>query len=231
MTCYVDPNSELGWDALLPYVMPWVRGCPDQIVLQQIRLATIEFCRRSGILHDVTQYDIQAHVHEYQLTCDCNYNIVRVRRVTVDKRWDYTPVNVKLPGGIGAYLFYMSSPTIIHLRRAPNIDNPKGLEVEVIVKPKQDSCVLDNYLYETWAEGIAEGAIARCLSLPNTNWYNRAESNVHQLAFRKELARARTEADRSYTTQSVMRTQQWVGPANRGWGGSGGGGYWPGGFR
>jgi hypothetical protein len=226
---YINPEATLSWDALLPYVHPYAVGAPPELVLHHIRLSAIELCRRSGIVHDVVQYDLQQGVQDYQLNTDCNYNIVRIKRVTVDGRWDYTPVTAKLPAGIGAYLYQMTSPTMIHLRRPPNKDNPKGLEVETVVAPKQDSGVLDNYLYEMWAEGIAAGAIQRCLLIPQTNWYDPKLAAEYGLRFRKELSRCRAEADRAFSTSSVAKTQPWVGPANRGWGG--GAGYWPGGGR
>jgi hypothetical protein len=226
---YINPNGVLSWDALLPYVLPYVRGAPPEMVLHHIRMATIELCNWSGIIHDVNQYDLQKGVQDYQLNTDCNYNIVRIKRVTVDGRWDYTPVTAKLPAGIGAYLYQMTSPTMIHLRRPPNLDNPKGLEVEAVVAPKQDAEVLDNYLYEQWAQGIAYGAISTLIAIPQTNWYNPKEAERYELKFRKEKARCRAEADRAFSTSSVAKTQPWVGPANRGWGG--GAGYWPGGGR
>lgn len=226
---YINPNATLSWDALLPYVLPYVRGAPPEIVLHHIRMSTIELCRRSGIIRDINQYDLQQNVSDYELITDCNYNIVRTKRVTVDGRWDYLPVTTKLPAGAGAYLYQMTSPTMIHLRRAPNKDNPQGLEVEVVVAPRQDSCVLDNYLYEMWANGIAFGAIESLLSIPQTNWFDPKLASKYELKFRKELSRCRSEADRAFGTQSVAKAEPWVGPANRGWGG--GAGYWPGGGR
>jgi hypothetical protein len=226
---YIDPSNTLSWDALLPYVAPYVRGAPPEIMLHHIRMSAIELCRRSGIVHDVNKYDMQQGVPDYQLITECNYNIVRVVRVTVDERWDYTPVTSKLPAGVGAYLYHMTSPTMVHLRRSPNKDDPKGLEVETVVAPKQDSCTLENYLYEIWAAAIAYGAIASLLLLPQTNWFDPKLAEMYGLKFRKELSRCRAEADRAFGTGSVAKTQPWVGPANRGWGG--GAGYWPGGGR
>jgi len=227
MACYVDPNGTLSWDALMPYVLPYVRGVPPDIALHHIRSSAIEWCRRSSILHDVQQYDLQAQVENYQLTTECNYEIVRVFRVTVDKTWNYTAVNEKLTRGRGAYIYYMSSPTMIHLRRPSQLDDPKGLEVETIVQPKQDSCVLENYLYEFWAEGIAAGAIERILTIPQTSWYDPKLAADFALKFRKELTRCRAEIDRAFNPRSEMKTKQWIGPGNRGYGRWGfGGGSW-----
>jgi hypothetical protein len=226
---FINPNATLSWDAALPYVVPYVIGAPPELILHHIRMAAIELCNWSGIIHDINKYDLQKGVQDYQLITDCNYNIIRIKRVTVDERWDYTPVTAKLPAGIGAYLYQMTSPTMIHLRRPPNKDDPQGLEVEAIVAPKQDSCVLDNYLYEQWVQGIAYGAISTLIALPNTNWYNPKEADRYELKFRKEKVRCRAEADRAFGTTSIAKTNPWVGPANRGWGG--GAGYWPGGGR
>jgi hypothetical protein len=226
VTCYINPQATLSWDALFPYVQPYVRGAPDEIVAHYIRLSTIEWCRRSGILRDIQTYNLQAYVEDYQLTTDCNYEIVRVFRVTVNKRWNYSSVNQKLTQGVGAYVYYMSSPTMMHIRRPSQLDNPKGLEVETIVQPKQDSCVLENYLYEYWAEAIAAGAIERLLLLPQTNWYDPKLAAEFALKSRKELTRCRAEIDRAFSPTSTMRTQQFIGPGNRGWGG----GYFPGGW-
>lgn len=230
MSCYIDPNATLSWDSLFPYVLPHVRGAPEELVAHYIRLATIEFCKFTGILHDVNQYNLQAHVPDYQLTTDCNYNIVRVFRVTVDKRWDYAPANRKLTCGAGAFLYYMSSPTMIHLRRTQNIDDPKGLEVETIVSPKQDSCVLENYLYEQWATELGYGALAKLLALGQTNWYDPKQAADFAMQFRKAKSRCRAEIDRAFTTTSMMKTEQWTGPANRGWGGGWNSGFGPNGW-
>lgn len=219
--CYIDPTNVLSWDALLPYVMPYCRGVPDQIALHHIRLSTIEFCRRTGILHDVQKYYLQAYVNNYQLVTDPNYDIARVIRVTVDKRWNYAPLNSQPPQSIGAFMYYMISPTIMQLRRPPAIDDPQGLEVETAVTPKQDSCVLDNYLYQQWAEGIAAGAIDRILSIPQTNWFDLRTAQKFELKYRKELTRARATVDRAFSPTSMMKTQPFVGPGNRAWGNAG----------
>jgi len=227
MACYIDPQGTLGWDALLPYVEPYCRGAPPEIIAHNIRMSAIEWCRRSSCLHDVQTYNLQAYVPDYQLTTDCNYEIVRVFRVTVDKTYDYQPVNEKLTRGRGAYIYYMSSPTMMHIRHPSQLDDPLGLEVETVVQPKQDSCVLENYLYEFWADGIAAGALERLLKIPQTNWYDPKLAADFALKARKELTRCRAEIDRAFSNKGVMKTQQWIGPGGRGYGrwGFGGGGW------
>lgn len=210
MSCFIDPNTAISWDALFPYVLPYVRGVPDEIAAQAIRSSAIEFCRWSGYLHDTNTYDLQANVYHYPLETICDYNIVRVFRILVRNIWEYRPTYKKPPWPIGQFVFWLDSPTCLYLKRPPQEDEPKALEVEVVVAPKQDSCGLDNDLYEYWADGIAAGAISRILSMPNTNWFNLQLSKEFMMKFRSEKARARAERDRAFTSSLHMQTERWV---------------------
>src|SRR6516225_4403258 len=91
MACYIDPTSCISWDALFPYVLPYTLGVPDELMAHHIRLSCIEFCRRSGILHDENVFDLQTNVLEYFLTTLCEYDIVRVFQVTYRNQWYYRP--------------------------------------------------------------------------------------------------------------------------------------------
>lgn len=219
--CYIDPNDTLGWDALYPYVLPYVMGAPDELVLGQLRLAAIDFCKRSSILHDENTFDMQAAVTDYFLTTLCDYQIIRTYKVTVLDRWEYYPsINKPRQFTCGPYQFWMENVDVLKLSRPfTNLDSAavppqttnQNLRVEFIIAPKQDGCVLDNYLYENWGEGIAYGAIARLLKMPKAPWFNPAMGNDYELKFRKETARARTAADMNFTSGSVeMQMRRWV---------------------
>ena len=235
MTCYIDPNHCLSWDALLPYVHPYVLGAPDEVILQAIRTSTIEFCRRSAILHDVNVLDIQKGVRDYPLETICDYEIVRIFQVSSRNKmiWQYSPSIMMTPSsnfgtdvmlGFGGYYgswyydgaglgytFYVQQPNLIILNVIPDKDDPKELVVEFIVQPKQDGCTLDNGLYEAWAEGIAYGAITRLLMMPNTSWFSMPTAKEYQIKYRNELARARTAVDLNFTSgPAMMRTVRWI---------------------
>lgn len=214
MTCYIDPTSCLSWDALFPYVLPYTLGMPDELMAHHIRLSCIEFCRRSGILHDANEFDLQSHVSDYFLTTVCEFEIVRVFEVVFHRLWRCHPSVTKPINRFcaGPYQFWMENVDVIHLSAMPTTnDIEKGLRVEFIVQPKQDGCILDNYLYEYWAEAIAYGAIHRILLLPNTGWFNPNLSKEFMLKYRAELARARSMGDMNFTSGSIeMTTRRWV---------------------
>jgi len=213
MACYIDPNHCLSWDALLPYVHPYVRGAPDEIMLHNIRLATIELCRRSGCLHDENVLDLQKNVTRYELETECDYDIVRIFEVIVQNTWKYQPSLTKnrRPCFFSPYQFYVQQPNTIILNSPPSQDIEGGLQVEFIVLPKQDSCVLDQMLYELWAEGIAAGAIYRLLMMPNTAWFSPPMAKEFEIKYRNCVARARTGVDLNFTSgPMMMKTERWV---------------------
>lgn len=227
--CYVDPNKPLSWDALDPYILPWVLGCPVEIMRAQARLAAIEFCRRSGILHDENYFDLQAGVSEYFLSTICDYQVVRVYEVTMLNRWTFRPTLTKPLqqwGGpfnavgyqgtnwwCGPYGFYMKSPEVVFITPCTQQDFKAGLRVEFVVMPKQDGCTLDSYLYETWAESIAAGAIARIKSMKGESitWYDPTGARDFNMRFINDMNRARGNADMNHGSSSgKMQAERWV---------------------
>lgn len=232
MTCFIDPNKCLSWDVLLPYVQPYAYGVPDEVAIHAIRLACIEFCRRSGILHDVNILDMQAGVRDYHLETLCDYEILRIFEISVGS-WSYRPsVGVTNSGGWGAggwnpgvtgvvdnpnawfcgpYGFYMEQPNLLILSTSISVDTPANLRAEFVVQPKQDGCSFHNYLYEAWAEGIGYGALTRLQSMQKTDWYNPVESQKNSIKFRTEIGRARTASDLNFTSGPMtMKTERWV---------------------
>lgn len=225
--CYVDDTTpEQQLDALYPYVLPYVLGVPEPVMAGEIRLALVEFCRRSGILHDENWIDLQKNVQEYFLETHCEYDIVRIFRVDMLNRWSFSPT-IQRPIGnqggpfnsigywgtgwwCGPWGFYVVAPNVIRITPATQQDFKKGLRVEFIIQPKQDSCGLNSYLYQQWAEGIAAGAIARLKRMKGQDiqWYDPQGAAEFEAKFQKELGRARSTSDMNNTSGPVMMTAQ-----------------------
>ncbi|MGH7745450.1 MAG: hypothetical protein ACREQ5_11750 [Candidatus Dormibacteria bacterium] len=228
MSCFIDPTKQLSWDALSSYINPYVLGAPDNLIQHNARLSAIEFCRRSGILHDENLIDLQTGVQDYFLTTVCDYEVVRVFEVTMLDRWVIRPSITKprkfnnfagfnsvsyygTNWWCGPYGFYMQNVDVIHITPATQQNFTQGLRVEFIVQPKQDGCVLDNYLYEYWAEGIAAGAIARLCLIKNTSWYDPGLFKEFDMKFRNELNRARGTVDMNFSSGSMMmQSERWI---------------------
>lgn len=226
MTCYINDTGNLSWDALMPYILPYALGVPDTLISHHARLATIELCKFSGILHDKNVIDLQKGVRDYFLTTICDYQIVRVYLVSMLGRWNVTPTirpplrstSAPFSGGYngtvwscGPYGFYMENVDVINLTNDVQQDYPKGLTVEFIVMPKQDGCTLDNYLYENYAEGIAAGALSKLLLMKNTSWFDPQLSMTFARTFQKAKTSARAAVDRNFTMGPLMmKGERWV---------------------
>jgi hypothetical protein len=228
MSCYLDPSGHLSWDALGSYITPYVLGAPDELINHNARLACIELCRRSGILHDENRLDLQKGVSDYFLTTLCDYEVVRVFQIDMLNRYTIRPSLTKPTrpawnGGFGGnvssaasfycgpYGFWLENVDVLKLTMQLQQDYPQGLRVEFIVQPKQDGCTLNNYLYEHFAEGISAGAISRLMLLKNTAWYDPALARQFAMQFQKEIARARTTSDMNFTSGAVMmQAERWI---------------------
>lgn len=227
MACNFDPNDHLSWDVLGPYILPYVLGVPDELMNHHARLACIDFCKSSGILHDENYIDLQKGEREYFLTTECDYQIIRTYSVTMLNRWTLQPTmdkpirpylapfNTVGYYGVGwwggPYGYYMYDVSTIIISPATQQDFLKGLRVEFIVAPTQDSCTLNNYLYSSFAEEIAAGAISTLKLIMGQNWSDPKGSGFWQNKFRRGVAKARATADRNFTSGPLMmRSNRWV---------------------
>src|SRR5674476_468762 len=227
MSCYLDPTSTLSWDALFPYILPSVLGAPDELVNHNARLACIEFCRRSGILHDANFIDLQKGVDTYFLSTICDFEVVRLYQLDMRNYTVRPSINRSSSpfwnGGFsgnsaysasfycGPYGVYMESVDVLRITTGLQQDYPKGMRAEFIVQPKQDGCTLDSYLYEHFAEGIAAGATSRLMLLKGTSWFDPKLSMQFAAQFQKELTRARINVDMNFTSGAVrMEAERWV---------------------
>lgn len=228
MACSLDPESHLAWDALSPYVNPYVLGVPEALMLHTIRESCIEFCKSSGVLHDEQWIDLQKGVHEYFLETLCDFQIVRVFQVDMLNRWSVQPtvrnINRRAPNipfnavdtygpswWCGPYGFYLENVDVIKLTSGVQQDYPKGLRVEFVVVPKQDGCTLDNFLYQNYAEEISAGAIGRLKLIKDTAWYDPQGSLMFFNKFRKGVGIARAAVNRNFTSGPLyMQAQRWV---------------------
>ena len=164
---------------LADLVMMEVPGCPDNIALLHTRLACEEFYRRSMVkrstLADITTV---ADTAEYALTLPTGYVADKAIHVWLDDL-EITPIGMDDRDGINNnWKAETGEPSYYYLPDTSNIGlflTPDGVytvSVEVILKPKSDATSIDDWVYETYREGLAAGAKAKLMAMPGKPWSN-----------------------------------------------------------
>lgn len=198
------------WTDLLPYVIPYVRGVPEELAVHHIRLAAIEFCRRTDLLRRLNIFDVQEGVTDYFFEVDNCYVPVRVLNVCFDKH-KYFPKSGESCCHVGCHTFWLDDPCSINISKPPQKDIAGGLEVTISIAPSQDACVFDEYLYQEWAEVIAHGALERIFTIPDTNWFNQNLAVMYRDKFRVGIGHGRNKNFlRHASGPMMMQGEAWV---------------------
>jgi hypothetical protein len=200
------------YDNFLPEVLPYVPECPELVAINAIRNAVIEFCKKSAWLLNEQTFDLVALQRDYQLTLPVETELVRVQ----DAWYDHVPLKPKgeddlkrlygldwrVVTGRPAY-YTQLSPDTIRLCPAPLLDEAAAIDTMVVLTPTRASTSCDLTIYERWLEGIACGAKARLMSLPQQSFTDPQMAMANKAMFNTAIGEARIERNRGMTRATL----------------------------
>lgn len=183
------------FDSMLPYVLTSLDGCPESVIVRNLRLAAIEFFERTGVWTEtlrplVTTAGIT--VHPLPLTVDAD--VARLVEVALDdepvdelvdiaeaaRRVREAPV-----GGSFAWLIGRRDIGVWPLPAAE-----QALSVDAVLKPSLDAYDVPDEYAAHHVEAIAQGALARLLRMPRTPWRSLEDAAVARAEFDKAITDA-----------------------------------------
>lgn len=181
-------------ETLLRHVAPVVSEVPHGVMLDRVRQSYIEFARRSSILVAKLVIDYQANVHDYPMTPPDGYIVHQVMGLDspgyrfVDY-WHGTNY------GLWGTKFDVIDNKYIYIHRAPSVDGEAGLVVYAQLLP--DSCCehIPVSLEVPYGKGIADGAIAALLRIPNKPWTQPGIARQYEMDYNRTVMAARNLAD------------------------------------
>jgi hypothetical protein len=176
--CTLAAHGSVPFADFVPYIAAYARGAPDDLMAHSARLAAIDFCWRTKALVRDAYADLQAGVVDYRVELPDSYRLVSVKSLSTDGEalhsegagagWNTMgPERFDTSGSFG-YAF--CAPDTIYLGCKPTCDVSNGLHLRAVVQPGQDSCDVDRWLYDRYAEVIANGAIYRLLLMARAPW-------------------------------------------------------------
>lgn len=171
-------------DLFLPLVAPYVLGAPEPLLVQGLRRACIEFCRRTDIVQRIqAPTNIVSGTQDYAVTIPADMKLTRVLGAAWQGAW-LAPVppgnvtsDVALRGaaigtatplsGDPRYFFQKTVDLdTISLYPIPSTLLAGGLLIKAAFCPTQTATTVDDTLFDEWADGIAAGAAAYVLAIP-----------------------------------------------------------------
>lgn len=208
------------WAAFFDYVLPEVPGVSQEVAEHHIRLAAIEFCRDTGIyVHRLPAINVVASTAAYTLTSDVAqhevafvraawYDTTRLDEGPRDALNDMSSTNWTTVAADTPRAYTQTVREQITLHPTPSASLTGGLVVEVALMPTLTATSLADWVADEYMEGIASGAKARLMAMPQVPWASPDHSGYHRTLFNAAKADARIEVNRSLMRSKLMVRQR-----------------------
>ena len=194
----------------LPFVLPHAPSGTDILAEQAILSACIEFCTQTLLVQELTTTTVSAGTQDYTVDVPSGSVLVKVLGVIHEDRWlkpssiENVRSGVALRGDVGSAaavdaapkVYFQKSPTSddISLYPVPAVSIADGLAVRAAFAPSRSAATVNDVLYDSWAEAIAAGAIARLLLIPNQTFSAAPLAGAYRAQFDAATRRASIQA-------------------------------------
>jgi hypothetical protein len=180
------------WQSFYPLILPDVANCPTVTVDATLAAVAADFCSRTQLWREELDpiYTIN-NIAEYDL--DGTAVVESVLWVVCDGV-KLTPTDARIIpherlGEVNQPSHYwVVNENILRLFPIPNARYLT--KVGVSLKPSRTAVGVEDWIYETWAETIASGAIARLARVPKKEWTDFTLSEIHRKLYERGIAEA-----------------------------------------
>lgn len=189
------------YSSLIKEVLPYVPLCPDSLVEQALRSATIEFCERSkAYILDMDPFTTTSGVYEYDFDIPTGTEVHQILYMTYDGQ-DMDPISPRsLELNYPDWRDRTGNPHV-YLQKTPTtfwvVPVPSGsdqLIVSVALKPSRTSNNIDTTISNTYRDAIIYGALYRLLRMPHREWSEIGAAQEYSFQFSQEIKQAELRA-------------------------------------
>lgn len=181
------------WDDFLPLITPHVAGCPDLTIKLYMPIVAADFFARTYLWRDnIDAIYLASNQIEYDIDADAEVEDVLavVYKEQPLERTDLRLVPHERQGERGDPKAYWLQADRA-LRVFPTPDESGSLRVTAVLKPSRTATGVEDWIYETWADTLVSGAVARLASIPNKTWTDLGLAGMHRSMFEKAIVDAR----------------------------------------
>ena len=189
------------YSSLVKEVLPYVPLCPDSLVEQNLRSATIEFCERSkAYVLDIDPFNTISGVYEYDFDIPTGTEVHQVLLMTHDGR-DMDPISprsleLNYPDWRNRtgqpHVYLQKTPTTFWIVPVPS--GSKQVITSVALKPSRTSNNIDTNISNQYRDAIIYGTLYRLLRMPNREWTDIGAAQEYLYQFNLEITQAELRA-------------------------------------
>lgn len=181
------------WTDFLPLITPHVPDCPDAVIKTYLPISTADFFARTYLWRDdIDAIYLAPNQIEYDLDAEAEVEDVLavVHNGLPLQRTDLRLVPNERRGETGDPVAYwvQADRTI---RVFPTPETRAKMTVTAVLKPSRTGTGVEDWIYETWADALVSGAVARLTSIPGKQWTDTGLASLHKSLFEQAIVNAR----------------------------------------
>lgn len=184
----VDDGNNTRLDDLLRFVTVDIPEVPYEVGIDMVRTAYVEFARKTGLLGAVLRLHMQRGLTRYEMEVPAGYDVFAVRTEARNHRW-CTPSPHTWCTYQGTR-YRMDGNTAIEFVDAPSRDGD-WFQLPVQVIPNECAQDIPRGISGPYGRGIAMGAVADMLEIPNRAWSNPNLAQLKRRQFHQTCAQGR----------------------------------------
>jgi hypothetical protein len=193
------------------YIRPMVVSAPDGVIEQYVRQALIEFAQKTLFFQRDYYIDLQENVSDYTIPIEDGFYPHMIREVSVNGMRLHSVERPPLDDAQFYGKVYFEKPCRIVVGHCPDEDCTDGLLVRADVVPSQDTCCVDQWIFDTYLGDIAQGALSHLLIMPGAAWFNPQQGGIFLRRWKGVLANIKTTHHKGYNSgPTIIKVKRFV---------------------
>lgn len=192
MACTCADYDKTPWSEFFPYMSIYLDRIPEDIASFLVRAAVIEWATETLMLQRDVYIDVQSCVSDYTVEVPDGFTLHSIREAYF-KGSRLTPVQRIGSYGVHHGQVYFDGINQIMLGDAPAEDEKGALLVRAIVLPTQQSCEIDSWVFQRYAEQMANGGLSRAFLMNGTPWASPREGGIMLRRWQTFMGRVKSE--------------------------------------
>lgn len=199
--------ANTAYSTLFQEVQGYVVGVPQPTILSAMRLAAVEFCRRSeaykyrpatitvtaGLSSYSPTLPSETEIHGYAQVL---YNSGKLTFLDWDTVTDQDPAFPSIAGTPGNFTYQAVST--LYLVPVPSVAPDVGLQLSLVLRPTVSANGVDADLMARYREAFVHGTVRRLCLMGNKTWSDPAKAKLHGALFNGVVTDAHSEAKSNF---------------------------------
>jgi hypothetical protein len=181
------------WSDFLPLITPHLPTCPSATLRTYLAEVAADFFARTYLWRDnIDAIYLAPNQVEYDLDADAL--VEDVIAVTYGERvLDRTDSRLLPHNQLGEKgeprMYWMHADNTIRVHPIP--EERAQMKVSAVLKPSRTGTGVEDWIYETWADTIVDGTIAKLAAIPGKDWTDVAMAESRRAKYERSITTAR----------------------------------------